>query len=603
MDQVSQIREKTDIVSLISEYLSLKKAGRNFRTNCPFHNENTPSFIISPERQIWHCFGCQKGGDAFTFLMEYESLEFPEALRILAKKAGIELLQFSALQGLTSKKEKIYRLNSIACHFYHYLLTQHNIGKPALKYLFEKRKINKALIDTFKIGFAPRMGDALTNYLIKKKKYEKEDLQEAGLVSFRGRDISDFFINRIIFSLFDHRGNIVGFSARTMNEDFVGSKYVNTRETLVYHKGDVFFGLDLAKDEIKKENRVFIMEGEFDVISSFGEGVRNAIAIKGSALTENQVNLVARFTQNVSLCFDKDGAGQEAIKRSIPILEKRGLGTTVVVNLDGKDPDEAVKKNPGLFKKALKESIGAYDFLLNKALLAFDKKTIEGKKKIGEEVLPFFSEIQNEIVKEHYLKKLAGELETSFESIEREAQRIKKKDVLTDLNKSQVPQKRTRKEVLEEYLLALVFQYETPGTFSKDLQEILFDFLIQDSAEQKILVTFIDECKNSQNVNTKNFIKKLPPELLSVFNKSFLFPLPKFADDNLYQQEIKKVVDELKILLLKIKIKKTSEYIKEKEKNGKEKDQDLETLKEEFSKLLLVLQKVEPAGLQIKKNR
>ena len=217
MDEVARIREKIDIVSLISEYIPLKKAGRNFKTTCPFHNEKTPSFVVSPERQIWHCFGCGKGGDCYTFLMDYENLEFLEALRILAKKAGIELSETDFVKKDTSKKEKIYSINKIASEFYHYVLTKHNAGKKALEYLTKVRGTDPRLIETFTIGFSPNKGDVLSKYLIEKKKYNTQDLIDAGLSFTRPGRIVDFFRGRLMFPLYDHRDNIVAFSGRVLS--------------------------------------------------------------------------------------------------------------------------------------------------------------------------------------------------------------------------------------------------------------------------------------------------------------------------------------------------------------------------------------------------
>lgn len=255
MDDVARVREKIDIVGLISEYIPLKKMGRNFKALCPFHSEKTPSFVVSPERQIWHCFGgCAKGGDCFTFLMDYENLEFVEALRILAKKAGIELKTSSFQTGLSSKKEKIYILNRLTNEFYHFVLIKHPAGGKALSYLSEDRRLNTELINTFMLGFSPKSGIALSNYLMKKKGYKREDLIEAGLASPSGQaGVVDFFRERLMFPLSDHRNNIVGFSGRAIDSEFVGGKYINTRDTLVYHKGGMFFGLNIAKDEIKKK--------------------------------------------------------------------------------------------------------------------------------------------------------------------------------------------------------------------------------------------------------------------------------------------------------------------------------------------------------------
>lgn len=588
MDQVAQVREKIDIVSFISEYIPLKKMGRNFKALCPFHSEKTPSFVVSPERQIWHCFGCNLGGDCFTFLMSYENLEFPESLRILAKKAGVELAQFRFESGVSSEKEKLYALNHLASEFYHFLLTKHNVGKKALLYLTKKRGIKTPVIITFKLGFAPSIGNALCNYLLKKKGYKKDEIFKAGLAIQRGSDVFDFFQNRIMFPLFDHRDNVVGFSGRVLSDD-PPSKYINTKETLVYQKGSHFFGLNIVKQEIKKENRVIITEGEFDVMSLFQEGIHNAVAVKGSGLTENQANLLSRFTQKVSLCFDQDLAGQEAIKRSLFFLEQRGLTTTVIEIKSGKDPDEAVKKDPIAFKKALKNDLGIYDFLLAKLKSLYDPKTADGKRKISDELLPFFSDIQNEIVKEHYLKKLSSELDVSYDSVLRQVEKIKSKEEKRMGSKALASLPKTREEVLEEYLLSLILQAEEVFDIFTKAKNILEDFEFSVPSYQKIFENLTLYFTKNEKFDGKLFLKTLPQELLSAFDTCFLFPLPKFQTLDKYEEEAQKIAKELRVLYLKSKIKLISEKIKTKEK---EEDMgQLETLKKEFSSLVSLLSK------------
>src|SRR5258706_2826858 len=361
--------------------------------------------------------------------MEYEHIDFPEALRMLADRAGVKLENQHFDSEAASKKELIYTLNRLSAEFYHYLLTKHKIGKSALEYLSQERKIKSATMETFLLGFAPKSGNALTTYLIKKKGYKADELIDAGLSYRRGQVAVDFFQGRIIFPLFDHRGNIVGFSGRIMREGDHPSKYVNTRETLVYHKGSTFFGMPTAKEEMKKSESVFLMEGEFDVISSFQEGIVNAVAVKGTALTPDQVTLLSRFVKRVALCFDMDRAGQDALKRSVPLLEKKGLVTSVVVFTQGKDADEAIKENVIGFKKAMKNPIGVYDFLLSQSLKANNPESADGKMRISQDVLPLFAEIENQIVREHYLQKLAQVLNTSPDAIEREIEKLKKSQV------------------------------------------------------------------------------------------------------------------------------------------------------------------------------
>lgn len=586
MDQVAQVREKTDLISLIAEFIPLKKIGRNFTALCPFHSEKSPSFVVSPERQIWHCFGCSVGGDCFSFLMQYERIEFPEALRILAKRAGVELKRSSTFNSTASAKEKIFTLNRLACEFYHFILVQHKAGEKARAYLRD-RQIKTAVWETFMLGFAPHQGDALSQYLIKKKGYTAKDIVDAGLGTHRG----DFFVNRIIFPIFDHRDNIIGFSGRTLiNASAKSPKYINTRETLVYHKGDVFFGLGTALQSIKKEGRAIIVEGEFDVISCFQEGIANAVAIKGTAFTEQQALLISRFANKVSVCFDTDQAGQEAIKRSLPALEKRRLTTTVILPPEAKDADEAIRANPLQFKKAVHHDTNVYDYLLQREMATYDKTTAEGKRKITDSLLPVFNGIENEIVKEHYLKKLAGELDTSYESMARQLERIQKKE-FNKLSIETARAKRLREEVLEEYLLALIVQHD--AALAKEAASAIADLLFSVPAYERIFrfLLSLDEADKSG----KNYIHLLPVELLPAHDICSLLPLPAFSTTVLVRAEILRVVGELQTLSLRKKVKEVGEKIKELERksmNTSDDDTELGLLRSELSALVSKLQAV-----------
>lgn len=575
MDEVSQIRERIDIVSFISEYIPLKKMGRNFKANCPFHNEKTPSFVVSPERQIWHCFGgCNKGGDVYTFLMEYENLEFVEALRILAKRTGVQLRESSFQTGVSSKKEIIYKLNKAALDFYHYVLTKHKAGKNAFFYLTESRKLDARLIETFMIGFSPKEGMSLSNYLMSKKKHKKEDLVEAGLAYYSGGRVMDFFRNRVMFPLFDHRGNVVGFSGRATEEPYNGGKYINTRDTIVYHKGSMFFGLNTAKEEIKKQDKAIIVEGELDVISCFSVGVKNVVAVKGTALTENQVALIARFTNNICLCFDKDDAGYEATKRSLPSLEKKGMNITTCIFENAKDADEAIKNDETAFKKSIKKDIPVYDFIFSKTFSAFEKDRIYGKRKISEELLPIFTRISNEIVKEHYLRKLSLDLDVSLDALSKEVEKMEKKEVVKDNVFVAKTDKRSRVEILEDYLMSLIVQHKNPKLIFEKCISILKDYKFEIDSYQKIIDHLSDFFKNNTKFNSKDFLNLLPKELSSSFDASYLFPMPVF-DENKYEQEVEKVARELRALFLKNKIREISYSLK-----AGEKDSDLEKVED-----------------------
>lgn len=559
MDQASQVREKIDIVSLISEYIPLKKMGRNFTAICPFHQENTPSFVVSPERQIWHCFGCGKGGDAFTFLMEYENLEFVEALRILAKKAGVTLKTTGASYS-SSKKDGIYELNNLAAEYYNYVLTKHRAGKLALEYLTQKRGLNEKLIKTYNIGFSPTGGEDLAHFLIGKKKYTNQAILEAGLSFQKGNKVLDFFRGRIMFPLIDHRGNIVGFSGRNINEGDFGPKYINTRDTLVYHKGGMFFGLNIAKEEIKKTGSAIVMEGEFDVITAFKEGIGNAVALKGTALTPDQALLLSRFAPKVALCFDQDDAGILAMKRSIPVLEKRGL-TITVISFSGKDPDEEIKENPVSFKKAIKNDSEIYDFLINRLVSEHGITSGIGKKKITDELLPLISVIQNEVVKDHYLKKLSEAIDTSTDALEKQ---LSKKEDSSEKTAVSGSQKTDRQEMLEEYLLSLLIQSVNPKDSIITTRDILVQYKFKVPSVGKIFAELYGIYQKNEKFNLKNIPEVLSKELIPTFDKCFLTPLPKFEDEVKYNEEIIKACKDLRVLYLKGKISDISERLKSK---------------------------------------
>ena len=580
MDHASKIREKLDLPTLISEYIPLKKVGRNFTSLCPFHNEKSPSFVVSPERQIWHCFGCGKGGDCFTFLMEYENLEFIEALRILGKKTGVQITGI-ALSGASAIKERIFQINNLVSEFYHYVLTQLPAGKDAMSYLVSKRKINKRLIDSFSIGFAPRSGNALSKYLVARKKHKAADCVEAGLAIQRGGELFDFFRGRIIFPLSDHRGNILGFSGRSLSEDGDGPKYINTRETLVYHKGEMFFGLSKAKEEIKKTGFAVVMEGEFDVISAFKEGITNAVAIKGTALTDSQALLIARFAPKVALCLDQDAPGIDATKRSLPILEKRGLSAVVVTPPNAKDPDDALNQNPIGFKKALRDAPSVYDFFISYFKDKFGTDSAEGKKKITDQILPSIALIQNEVVKEHFLKRLSLEVDTTYESLSRELDKITKGNIAQE-EKHEVGKTKDRRQLLEEYLISLIIQSENPRAIYDSILDFVVIYKFEQGVYQKIVENLFVYFEKNQDFDSKRFLDDLPKELVPAFDKCFLMPIPKFEDNIKYQEEITQVAKELKGFYLRSRIKEISDKLRKKEPGSEE---EAKKLRREFSEI------------------
>lgn len=565
MDEIEEIRSKIDLVQYISETVPLKKAGRNFKACCPFHAEKTPSFMVSPERQIWKCFGCQKGGDIFSFVMEQERVEFGEALRLLAKKAGVVLRRYQPTKS-ESEKDKLYEINHLAAEFFHYLLINHPVGRRALNYILQ-RGITKESLEQFKLGYAPASWDELQKFLVGKKKYSVFDLEKAGLVvkSDRG-SFYDRFRDRLMFPLFDHRGNIVGFAGRLLDPNAKEAKYVNTPETVIYHKSELLYPLQITKEEIKKAGAAVVVEGELDAISSYQVGIKNVVAIKGSALTEFQARLLKRFTENLILSLDADAAGDMAARRGIEIADSLGFNLKVVTLEKYKDPDEAAQKDPAYLKERVAAAEGVYDFYLNSAFGRFRGKTPEEKKKIGQELIPIFAKIEDQIIKDLYIKKLAERLGVNEESIIFQMEKLVAKN--PPLTKSVEPaEEKKRSEVLENYLLALIFQSKKVILLEKpeigDLLSLPINLKLV-----KILKDFLAEKKK---FSSQMFFKALPPELREVFDRFYLVDFgEKIDDENWVEKEIQKTRVQLEIAKIKEELRSIWQKIREKNKEEAE---------------------------------
>jgi DNA primase len=479
--QVEEIKQKIDIVTLIGERVNLKKAGRNFKGLCPFHGEKTPSFFVTPDMQMYKCFGCSHSGDVFNFIMEFDGLTFPEALEQLAERAGVVLEKQEQSSG-HRHRERILDLLALTGEYYHYLLTEHKIGRPALNYL-KKRGVTNQSIKDFKLGYSAESWDALQKFLITKKKYTQAELTAAGLIikadSNPARSGSphyyDRFRGRLMFPLFTYAGKIVGFSGRTLDPSAKEAKYINSPETDFYHKSELLFGITQAKRTIRTKDRIIIVEGELDVISSHQIGLQEVVAIKGSALTEYQAGLIRRLTHNVILALDADAAGQEAIKRGISVCETQALNLRVARLTGGKDPDDLARSAPKDLKKLLDTADTVYSYLIDNACENFDPDSGDGKKRIVQALLPELIKIEHAVEREYYLKKLAQKIHVSESSITEEWGKAKRAR-LVGINTSDLKPKAQsggRRELLERQLLGLALQTDHPVT---SLQQVMPDW-------------------------------------------------------------------------------------------------------------------------------
>ena len=366
MDAVTEVKAKLNIEDVIGEYVSLKRAGKNYKGLSPFSNEKTPSFVVSPEKQIWHDFSSGRGGDIFTFVQEVEGLDFKGALELLARKAGVDLSKFQTNSGSGNpkQKERLYEVLEASAKFYQ---VQLKANQKALDYIVKKRAFKKQTILDFKLGYSPDGGSALVDYLAKKG-FSFKEISEAGLSVNRSGRTTDMFRGRIMIALCDQFGKVIGFTARLLNDDDPLSsgapKYINTPSTLLYDKSRHVYGLHLAKKAIQTEKFSVLVEGNLDVVSSHQAGVANVVATAGTALTDQQLKLLGRFSPDVRLAFDEDKAGMSATERAIPIASKAGVNLSVVTIPSGKDPDELVRQDPEIWKNVINEQVYALDWLI-----------------------------------------------------------------------------------------------------------------------------------------------------------------------------------------------------------------------------------------------
>jgi len=468
-----EIKSKLDIVDVIREYIQLKAAGLNFRANCPFHREKTPSFMVSPEKQIWHCFGCGKGGDVFSFVMEIEGLSFVETLRLLAKKAGVVLKK--ADPALTSKRNALLDILELSAKYYHKVLTGSPAAETAREYLRE-RALTDDTIEKWQIGYSPDTWDSLTNFL-KSKGFGENEIFLAGMSVKKDHSAGsgragfyDRFRGRIMFPINDINGNVTGFTARVRKEKEAEEKmgkYINTPATMVYDKSKVLFGLDKAKMAVKTEDAAVLVEGQMDAITAHQNGFNNVIASSGTALTVEQVNLIKRYSNNLFLSFDMDKAGDLAAERGIAQAMQAEMNIKVIEISGAKDPDELIKNNPEGWKQAVIKAKPMMQYYFDKTFAKLNIKDYEGQDRAEKILLPVIAKFGSKTEQDFWLKKLSQEVGANENSL-----REKLKEIINKQSQANSPAKSSpaepkessrlkpsREQMLSELLLAFVIRF------------------------------------------------------------------------------------------------------------------------------------------------
>ncbi len=416
MDAVEEVKGRLNIEDVVGEYVQLKRAGRNWRGLSPFMNEKTPSFMVSPEKQIWHDFSSGKGGNMFSFVMEMEGLDFRQALELLARKAGVDLEQYNSgrSRGNAQLKKRLYSALELATKFYQVSFSK---NREALEYVLKNRGFSKETALEWKIGYSPTSGSVLVDFL-KSKKFTDDEIKRAGLSTTLRNRTTDMFRGRIIIPLADAQGRVVGFTARQLKDEPNSPKYINTPTTVLYDKSRQVFGLHLAKEAIRKNKYAVLVEGNLDVIASHQAGARQVVATAGTALTEYHLKALSRFTPDIRLCFDADQAGLAATERAIPIAAKTGVTLSVITIPSGKDPDELIRQDAEIWQRIIEKPEYAVDWLIDHHQKQLDLTSALGKRQFSDIIMSTVQNLKDEVEQEHFVIKVAELLNVSRESLQ-----------------------------------------------------------------------------------------------------------------------------------------------------------------------------------------
>jgi len=570
MTPIDEIKNRLDIVEVVEGYIRLKKAGKDHKALCPFHKEKNPSFFVSPSKQIWHCFSCQNGGDMFTFVQKIEGVEFADALRILARRAGVVLKREDPK--IRSRRKALYEICEESANFFQEQLEKNKKVQDYLK----NRGLQSKTIKDFRIGYALDSWDVLYKHL-NELGFRKDDIEKAGLIIKKERATPavagqvkyyDRFRNRIMFPILDLNSQVIGFSSRIFGKEQAGGKYINTPETLIYNKSRVVYGLDKAKIEIRKTNQAILVEGQFDLIMVHQAGTKNAIAVSGTALTLDHLRILKRYTENLVFSFDADVGGQEATKRAISLVQQLEFNIKIALIPQDKDPADIVKENPKKWEEILKKAKPIMEFYFETTFAKYPKKlTIDNKREAAKELLFSIKNIANTVEQAHWLQVLALKLKVEEKALAEALRRIKIRESGEEIFSMPTVSQKSRSENLEEYLLGLALKY------SKH-----FNYLKKDFKENLLTSTSLK--KLFHDLKSK---KKLSLEQ-DYLKKRLIF---KVEHCNL---EEKDVLEEINYCIKEIKTNKIKEEMSQvsldmKQAEQKKNKNELKKLTAKFSKL------------------
>lgn len=599
MGQSEEIKSKLDIVEVIREYVPVKAVGANFQALCPFHNENTPSFVISPEKQIWHCFGCGRGGDVFSFVMEKEGLGFMETLRLLAPKAGV-VLKYENQQEY-SERNRLLDILELAGKYYAHVLTT-PVGQSAREYLL-KRDLTEETIKDWQLGYSQDAWDSLYKFLKERplngKKYTDEEIFLAGLITKKegGRGYYDRFRDRTMFPIWDVNNNIIAFTARVnpaKEKTEKMGKYINSPQTKVYDKSRVLFALNKAKKAIREADLVIVVEGQMDVIACHQHGFKNVVASSGTALTAEQVALIKRFTSNVALLFDMDAAGQLAADRGIKEVLAQELNLKIIVLSAGKDPDECLRNNPEDFNLAVASAKPMLEYYFEKISSGLDLEELDNKRVVRDKMFIMIDLVINKSEQGYWLKKTSEELGFFEDNIRDDFLKWQVKNSVLN-NKASVPAKTGQKEViikensreekLAELLLALLVK--SPEFVNYSISNLEPEYLSEDfSRFYKGFIIYYNKTASLDYENFRLYLEEQGKGDEKLLDKLILLGEKDFYnfEQSQVKAEVTNIIGELKKYGRQKKIQKIQRAIARAERDGKK--EEIETLMNDLKDLM-----------------
>jgi DNA primase len=576
-DVIEDVRGKADIVDIINEYIPLKKSGRNYKALCPFHNEKTPSFMVSPAKQIYHCFGCHEGGNVFTFIMNYEHVNFSEALKKVAAKVGVKLPQVSSKADKNdSLFNKILKANELAKSFYHKQLYDSNDAVAAKSYL-KQRGFDKATADDFELGYASSQWRGLYNFL-QKAQIEDNIMIKAGLVSARqGGGYCDKFRNRLMFPIFNAYDKVLGFGARVLEKDKM-PKYLNSADTPVFSKGKNLYGINWAKKNILDNDRVIIVEGYTDCIRAHEKGFKETVATLGTALTSDQARALKRYTRNFIIIYDADEAGEIAALRNLDVLLPEEIVPKIAVLPKGKDPDDYLKSSSeDDFERIVTNARNIFDFKLQLLFKKYDASSALDKVEILKDFLPTLSAVSNAVLRSTYIKRLAETLDVSEDDVIGELKKYKSPNYKT----SYMPDKSKKKkkiDLAEKILLVIMLED------NNKISEIRKHLKVEDfnSDNMRELISKIYELhQDKKDVKPASLVDELQDEDCKLLLTSVFLDVPDIKD---VERNLKDCIISIKRKKIDQDIKKINLELKAAQKNNQE--DELEQLTKKVNILL-----------------